>query len=181
MFMANVVYQDLGTGRFTARRTGDNLRTLPNFSTPKTWATPLDFYEQFIEYAEFCKNNPLIQVDYMGKNADYREIPKMRAMTVLGFCRFCDTSNQQFYSYAAKDDYREVAEFIKTFCSGVNIEGAAGGLLNSALIMRLEGLVDKKEITGNNVTTVRFCVPTIEAPLESGDEDLIEGDDWSLI
>jgi hypothetical protein len=45
-------------------------------------------WESACEYFEYCENNPLIEVDFKGKDAERVEIPKLRPFTMHGLCIF---------------------------------------------------------------------------------------------
>lgn len=104
------------------------------------------------------------------------DVPKMRPFTLWGFCNFAGISVQTFDHYGnmlskvqkekepdEKDlkmgrEFLSVYTHVKQIINNQQFEGAASGFLNHAIIARMLGLADKKEITGNvdsNVNMVK--------------------------
>lgn len=116
--------------------------------------TPEQLWENFIEYAEYCHNNPLIEIDYRGKDASQVEIPKMRAMTKGGFALACGLS-----CWKIIEDWKERQGFsqIITRIEGAIYEhkfvGSAAGFLNPSIIARDLGLTEsiKQEVEVKNM------------------------------
>jgi hypothetical protein len=115
--------------------------------------------QNFEEYCNWIENNPLIEIDYRGKDATMVELPKMRAMTKDSFALACGLS-----SWRVIDSWKERSEgFLLVITRIENIiynqkfVGAAAGFLNANIIARDLGLADKKdlEITGEPFMIVR--------------------------
>jgi hypothetical protein len=99
----------------------------------------------FYEYAQWCIDNPLIEIDFKGKDAKEVEIPKMRPFTKDAFSLFCGLSGWEVIdSYKKRDkDFFEVITRIEKAINIQKFEGAAAGLLNPNIIARDLGLVDR--------------------------------------
>ena len=173
----NGQYRELN-GTFSIGWKSSSVAFLENIGNPSKWKTPDEMYESFVSYLEWIENNNLISHEVYGKDATLCKVPKMRAITIFGFARHAGTSAQIFYDYEQKTPFKQITSYIRTYCTGTNIEGAMAGIFNAQLTSRLEGLVDKKQVETNNVS-VHFYQP-IQAPsagfIEEGDEDLLIDD-----
>lgn len=127
----------------------------------KLFATPEILWEEACKYFEWCDNNPLIEIDYKGKDADRVEIPKMRAYTMQGLCLFLDCNVGYFNDFKRSDkgkekDFSVVITRIEETVYTQKFTGAAAGFLNANIISRDLGLADKREVENNgtiNITT----------------------------
>lgn len=103
------------------------------------------------EYFEWCEANPLIEIDFKGKDADRVELPKMRAITLHGLCRYLDCNTAYFRQFKAslpenEKDFSTVITRIEEVIYDHKYTGAAAGFLNPNIIARDLGLTDKKEL-----------------------------------
>lgn len=133
----------------------------------KIFATPALMWEVACEYFEWCDANPLMEVDFRGKEAEKVELPKMRAYTMIGLAHYMDVNEVYFnnfeYSLTGKSDqvskdFNEVIRLIRETVKRQKFEGAAAGFLNANIISRDLGLIDKKEIDQNNTTKQIFKI-----------------------
>lgn len=109
--------------------------------------TPEQLIENFIEYAEWVEANPLIEVDFRGKDATRVEVPKMRPMTKDGFALACGLSGwEKIKNYKQRQGFDEVITRIERHIYDQKFVGAASGFLNPNIIARDLGLTDKKEL-----------------------------------
>ncbi len=111
------------------------------------------------EYFEWCEKNPLIEVDFRGKDANMVHIPKMRAFTMQGLCLYlgCSLSYFRSFKHANKDrneDFLAVITRIEETAYTQKFVGAAAGFLNPNIIARDLGLVDKGEIEQKTITVI---------------------------
>ena len=113
----------------------------------KLFATPELMWEAAKEYFEWCESNPLIEIDYKGKDADRVELPKMRAFTMQGLCLYLDCNTRYFNQFkeTCTSDFSSVITRIEEIIFNQKFTGAAAGFLNPNIIARDLGLVDKKE------------------------------------
>lgn len=118
----------------------------------RLFATPELLWEAACEYFEWCENNPLIEVDFRGKDAAQVELPKMRAFTMEGLCRYLDANTRYFKDFEKNcpDDFSPIITRIKEIIYDQKFTGAAAGFLNPNIIARDLGLKDasKQEISG---------------------------------
>lgn len=113
------------------------------------------------EYFEWCDSNPLIAIEYNGKDALKCEVPKMRAYTLTGFFIYIDACENWWSEFKKRDsakDFMGVITRIEQIVFTQKFEGAAAGFLNANIIARDLGLVDKKE---QNIVTEQPLFPDV--------------------
>ncbi len=122
----------------------------------RLFETPDLLWEAACEYFGWCDENPLIETDFKGKDADEVHIPRIRAYTLQGLCLYLDCNAGYFTDFetALKEDDTETAEDFSRVITRIRetiftqkFEGAAAGLLNANIISRDLGLVDRKDMT----------------------------------
>lgn len=128
----------------------------------RLFATPELLWEAACEYFQWCQDNPLIEVDFRGKNAEQVELPKMRAFTMEGLCRYLDANTRYFKDFEKNcpDDFSPIITRIKEIIYDQKFTGAAAGFLNPNIIARDLGLKDasKQEISGPDGGPVQFNI-----------------------
>lgn len=110
-------------------------------------------WAEAVRYFEWYEKNKLIAIEFNGKDAIECEVPKMRAMSMIGFCTFLGVNHGYFSDFKKrlkpkkKEDqaFLEVIERIEGIIYCQKFEGAAAGLLNGNIIARELGLVEKQE------------------------------------
>lgn len=118
----------------------------------KLFATPELLWEAACEYFQWCEENPLIEIDFKGKDADRVEIPKMRAFTLHGLCIYLDVSTGYFREFK-KDctkDFVLVVTRIEEVIYEQKFTGSAAGFLNPNIIARDLGLKDTQDLNVND-------------------------------
>lgn len=139
--------------------------------TEKNYKEPNIFSEWFEEYKKFVKSNPRIKYNLCQKTAEmipeYLEAP----LTIDGYICFCydkgcKSINDYFYNtdnrYA---EYTSIFSRIKGVIRNDQISGALVKQYDGNLTARLNGLVDKKDIT----TEGQKIQPTV---LKWGDSEI---------
>lgn len=122
----------------------------------KLFESPEILWEAACEYFEWCEDNPLMEVDYRGKDAEEVHIPKMRAFTWSGLELYLDIQSLRDYkTNPTYKDFSQVISQIEKVMFTQKFEGAAAGFLHANLISRDLGLADKKEID-KKTTKVKF-------------------------
>lgn len=121
--------------------------------------TPESMWNEFVAYAQWLEENPLCEAvlvprgiktkDENGKEKIIHKtaMPKIRAMTIQGFCIFADMDSSTYERSRTREDFKEVMALIDNIIRTQKFEGAAAGMLNPSIIARDLGLVDKKEQT----------------------------------
>lgn len=115
------------------------------------FANALLMWEEAGKYFRWCDNNPLIEVDFRGKDAIEVYIPKKRVYTIQGLCLYFDANtdfwNQFKHSQTAKRmDFSSVIRQIENTIYNQKFSGAVAGFFNANIIARDLGLADKQEI-----------------------------------
>jgi hypothetical protein len=109
--------------------------------------TPEQLVENYLEYAEWCYNNPLIEIDYRGKDAIPVEVPRMRAQTKDGFALACGLCGWKIIEdYKERKGFSQVITRIEKYIYENKFGGAAAGMLNANIISRDLGLTDNSKI-----------------------------------
>ena len=114
--------------------------------------TPEILWEYFKAYVKHESDNPMIKVEYAGKDGEQRNTPLETPITFEGFeCYLADQeiiTDLGHYSAntdGAYDDYRTIITRVKNNCFVHNYKGAAVGLFNANLIARKLGIKDNNE------------------------------------
>lgn len=120
----------------------------------KLFKTPELMWEAAVEYFKWCVDNPLIEIDFKGKDAERVEIPKMRAFTYQGLTSYLDCGVEYFRQFKASlvgktdqesKDFSRVVVRIEETIYNQKFSGAAAGFLNPNIIARDLGLAEKTE------------------------------------
>lgn len=120
----------------------------------KLFSEPELLWEAATEYFVWCEENPLMEVDYRGKDVDRIELPKMRAFTMQGLCLYLNCNTAYFRTFKAQlkkedkqyEDFNTVITRIEETVYNQKFTGAAAGFLNPNIIARDLGLTDKKDL-----------------------------------
>lgn len=108
--------------------------------------TPEELWNIAIEYFQFFNDNPLQEEKVFGTGVKMN-VNKMRAMTLTSFCVFAQISRKTFDNYSEKEAYLPIITRIRDIIYSQKLEGAAAGLLESNIIARELGLIDKQDLT----------------------------------
>lgn len=121
----------------------------------KLFESPELMWQEAVAYFQWCVDNPLIEIDYRGKDAVEVQLPKMQAFTWAGLeyyldmdlRRYKDRLNESSHSNnASYEDFVLVLTRINNVIYNQKFTGAAAGLLNPNIIARDLGLTDKTEV-----------------------------------
>lgn len=115
----------------------------------RIYSRPEELLEQANEYFEWVQNNPMIEVDFRGKDADQVHLPKMRPFSLEGLCNYVDIALNTFKEYEKRKDFLPVTTRIRQIIDMQQFEGASAGFLNANIIARKLGLTDKQDHTHN--------------------------------
>ena len=128
--------------------------------------SPEQLWKAANEYFEWVDDNPLYEAKpfaYQGKVV-IKDIAKMRAMTIDGLCIFLDIGESTWNDYCKREDFLGVTTQIDKVIRTQKFSGAAAELLNSNIIARDLGLVDKKDTTISNPEGRVFNMNFIRSP-----------------
>lgn len=115
----------------------------------RIFKTPKSFYKAAIQYIDWCEDNPLIETkafQFEGKGVLVK-LPKMRAMTIRGLCRYLHISHDTWYEQKKREGFSDIMEELEGIIFDYKFQGAAAGLLNSNLIARELQIKDTVEVT----------------------------------
>lgn len=118
-------------------------RLAHDWKKPKVYQ-PDEILEKAQEYAEWCEENPLYELKVFGTGVKMK-VPKMRAMTIQGFCLFANMSSSTWYEYEKLEAYSQIISRVKDLFYSQKVEGAAADLLNPNIIARELGLTDSQK------------------------------------
>lgn len=121
--------------------------------TDTLFETPELMWEAATEFFQWCDDNPLIEIDFKGKDADRVELPKMRAYTIQGLCLYLGCNVRYFndfkktVAYENNKDFPSVVTRIEEVIYNQKFTGSAAGFLNPNIIARDLGLRDNMDMT----------------------------------
>lgn len=122
----------------------------------KLFKSPELLWEAATEYFQWILDNPLIEVDFKGKDAERVELPHTKPFTLHGLCLYLDVNVQYFTDFEnnIKDkktkknkDFSLVITRIRETIYDQKLSGAACGFYNPSIIARDLGLTEKTDLT----------------------------------
>ena len=114
----------------------------------RTFETPEDLMDACEEYLAWNESNPLIEEKpfcFQGAIV-MAELQKPRAPSVVALCSHLGIHRHTWQNYRISDEFDMVCEEIEARMRTFKFERAVAGLMNSTLIARDLGLVDKQEV-----------------------------------
>lgn len=116
---------------------------------PVAFETPDDLWQAALDYFAWVEANPLWESKILSFQGDswLEYMPKMRAMTMMGFQLHADICEQTWYNYKSIPDFLGIITRIEKTIREQKFTGAAADLLNASIIARDLGLTDKSEST----------------------------------
>ena len=130
-----------------------------NWKKPKSYQ-PGQLWQKALEYAVWCERHPHRELKVFGTGIKIR-VPKMRAMTIKGFCLYANINVSTFYEYEKQKAYSDIITRVRDLFYAQKFEGAAADLLNPNIIARELGLSEKTDITskGERITGFNYITP----------------------
>lgn len=119
----------------------------------KIFTTPEELWLKACEYFEWCDGNPILTLEFHGKDATECTVPKMRAYTWSGLEYYLDIDSLR--EYKTNDDYKDFSQVVTRIEKVIYTQkftGAAAGVLNANIIARDLGLADKQDVTQKTIT-----------------------------
>lgn len=120
----------------------------------KIFKTPEILWEAACEYFIDTLENPLTEIDYVGKDANPVTRKYIPPFTIHGLCIFLDVNTAYFRHFKSSiegktdqlsKDFSTVIIRIEDVMSKQKFDGATVGLYNANIIARDLGLIDKQE------------------------------------
>jgi hypothetical protein len=126
----------------------------------------------------WVEENPLFDqqiIAYKG-TATHVPVPKMRAMTKRGLCRFIGIEHTTWNGWKKdRPDLGPAVERAESVIWDQKFSGAAAGLLNASIISRELGLADRTEMSGPDRDAIQFEeVPQPRAPPKEATDRMIQ-------
>lgn len=136
--------------------------------------TPEKMWDWFCEYVQWCKDNPRIKIEYVGKDGDRVETPLERPLTIEGFKILCYEKGCDIQRYwnnveGAYDEYVTIIMRIRDIIRENQISGGMVGIYNSNLTARINNL---KESTENINTNTNISILNIDPLDDSADNNI---------
>lgn len=146
-----------------------------SFGRKPLFSSPDDLWTACLEYFEWNAANPLyaVQVSFFKGKAVRENVPKMRAMTIMGLCNFLGCTERTWSNYRALEHFFPVVSQVEQIIRQQKFEGASADLLNPNIIARDLGLADKRDLTSSD-GTMTPQVTTFALP-DNGRGDRNEG------
>lgn len=106
------------------------------------------------EYFQWCEENPILQKDFRGKDADTVYLEHPRVFTKEGLARYLDVNEWRVISQLkdVSEDFNRVVTRIEKTIYEQKFTYASVNMFNSNIIARDLGLADKREIEKKKVT-----------------------------
>lgn len=103
------------------------------------------------EYFEWCVNNPIIEIDYRGKDLVKIELPHPRVFQKGELARFCNVAQWRTIDELKEgnNDFSQVITRIEGIIRDQKYTYAVVGMFNSNIVARDLGLKDKSESSVN--------------------------------
>nr|WP_321980150.1 terminase small subunit [uncultured Cohaesibacter sp.] len=128
---------------------GNSYWTLRSSSGRKPiFETPQKLWKACVKYFQWCEDHPLQQEEIVKYKDSFEriEVSKMRAMTKRGLCLHLGIDQQTFENYKERgEDFLGIVTRVEDIIFEQKFTGAAADLLNSSIISRELGLIDKTE------------------------------------
>lgn len=152
--------------------------------------TAVELADKFLEYCEWCSANAIVVANQMRtpdvtdkKGKKSAAIAKVvRPLTISGFTAFAGIGNWSQYKkdHQESEDFRRVINVCEGAIRDQQITGGMVGLYHPNLTARLNGLIDKQDITtgGKSIGNplVKEAPLTIEQLMANGiDEETARG------
>lgn len=117
------------------------------------FSDPQIMWEAACEYFEYETQNTLKEEKVFGTGYSAK-LDKMRPFSLIGLCLFLGVNTTYFHDFKASKgctpDFSNIITTIEEVIYKQQFDGAAAGLLNTNIIARKLGLVDRKDVTTND-------------------------------
>lgn len=112
---------------------------------------------EFVEYCQYCKDNPIETEDWVGKDAVRVIRKKPLPYTMQGFCLWIGASYTWWKDFRKQQhcpEFSAVVRAIEDTVANQQISGGLAGLYQQNLTARLNGLVDHQEVKNSGEVTI---------------------------
>jgi cellulase/cellobiase CelA1 len=121
-------------------------------SRTKDIETPEQLWQFFMDYIAKLKANPFTVKDWVGKDAEMVKREKEKPVTMEGFRCYGYELGLTFKHYFDNienrySDFCTICLRIKEYIRNEQIQGGMAGIYNPSITQRLNGLVEKTDVT----------------------------------
>jgi DNA-packaging protein gp3 len=131
---------------------------------PKNIESPAKLWELFEAYKVSVKFKPILVQDFVGAMATEVRREKERPLTMEGFENYCADQDiiEELGDYFSNKggryaDFAAICSRVRRSIRQDQIEGGMAGIYNPSITQRLNGLVDKKEDSGEVSVLVTYA------------------------
>ena len=113
--------------------------------------SPETFKELTQEYFDWVKANPVMKTvtaSFQGE-ISYLKVPHTRGMTQFGLAAHMGIGLRTLQDYGSRDEFSRIYNDAMTYIKHWNADLAMTGEINASLVARLDGHVDKQDLTSN--------------------------------
>ncbi len=119
---------------------------------PRNFETPDEMLEAFEEYKNYTKRNPRYRYQLSQRTGEMVEEPLEVPLTIEGFSVYCYEKWGSIHQYFANQDnsYGDFLSICKRIREEIRQDQITGGMVgqyNASITQRLNGLVDKQEVS----------------------------------
>ena len=126
-----------------------------NNARPRVFQAPDQLWQEFLDYVEFTKANPLIKTHFVGKDGkrEHEEIPA--PLTYKGFQVFLWDKGLigDLTTYERDENYFTTISRIRANCQVHNVKWALVGQYKENLVARIEGIKEQTETENKHTIT----------------------------
>lgn len=116
---------------------------------PSIFKTPDAFSEACKEYFEWVESNPLFEERLFQHNGEVIAgvVSKPRAMSIRSACLHMGISDETWFNYRKRAEFKEVVSWAEAVIYTQKFEGAVAGLMHPVIIARELGLREQVDNT----------------------------------
>ena len=118
---------------------------------PVAIETPEEFESKAMDYIQWVKDNPVLKTITAAFQGEitYEKVPHTRGMTQFGLAAHMGIGLRTLHDYKKKSEFSHIYDEVMTIIKSWNADLAFTGEINQALVARLDGHVDSRDITTN--------------------------------
>lgn len=114
---------------------------------PLNFETPIDLWNEVVNYFQWVDSNPIIKQDFKGKDADKVDYELQRPYTWQSLYVYLGVTNLDYYK--TKDEFLGILTHIGNIIYSCKYDGALVGIFNYSMVSRDLGLMERSDITSN--------------------------------
>ena len=118
---------------------------------PNLIESPEELEKLANEYMQWVKDNPVMKTvtaSFQGE-ISYLKVPHTRGMTQFGLAAHMGIGLRTLQDYGSREEFSHIYNDAMTYIKHWNADLAMTGEINASLVARLDGHVDKQDLTSN--------------------------------